>query len=147
MHEIELDIKIRSAKNKVFTLLKDFERFAEFMKFVKKVKILDNQPAKVISLWEIEIDGAPLSWRQEDTIDDKNSEIRFRMTEGDYQQYEGKWQLLEIDKDNTRMIVSAKFDWGIPVLEEYVKDKLERNTKLAISGMLRAIKKRAEQNV
>ncbi|MDP8260141.1 MAG: SRPBCC family protein [Candidatus Gygaella obscura] len=144
MHSVELKVKVRSLKNKIFDMLKDIERFPEYMRFVKNVKIINASENRVTSLWNLEIDGAPVSWRQEDFIDNNNFEVRFKMLEGDYQHYEGRIYIEDLDEHHCVVKIVAHFDWGIPVLEEYVKKVLERKARLALGGMLKALKRKLE---
>jgi len=148
MHTLKLSTKIKSSRESIFKEIKDAEGFSEFMKFVKNVKILSVQDNRVISLWQLEIDDAPINWRQEDLIDDLNFEIKFRMLEGDYQHYEGKLSVENAEEGFSRVIIMAQFDWGLPILEEYVKNILKRKARLALGGMLKALKNKLEkQNV
>jgi ribosome-associated toxin RatA of RatAB toxin-antitoxin module len=145
MYTLKLSTKVMSGRENVFKAIKDMERFPEFMTFVKNVKIISNYPNKLISLWQLEIDGAPITWRQEDIIDDLNFEIKFRMLEGDYEHYEGKLSVESIDADTSRVNISAQFGWGMPILEEYVKNVLMKKARLALGGMLKALKLRIEK--
>ena len=144
MHKVEISITIRCPKLKAYNTLKEMERFPEYMKFVKNIKVLERSEKKFVTFWQLEIDGAPLTWRQEDYFDPDNFEIKFKMLEGDYQHYEGGWKVLDFDKNHCRITAEAQFDWGIPVLEAYVKKTLERKAKLALGGMLRALKNKLE---
>ncbi len=144
MHSVELKVKVRSLKDKIFDIIKDIERYPDYMRFVKDVKIISSQENKITSLWSLEIDGAPISWRQEDFIDNDNFEVKFKMLEGDYQHYEGKIFIKSFDEHHCVVNIIANFDWGIPVLEEYVKKVLERKARLALGGMLKALKRKLE---
>lgn len=143
MPKIESHIIIKKPREEVFKLLKDMEHFSEFMRDVKSLKILEQNENKLITQWQIEIEKTAINWKEEDIFDDKAYTLKFRMLEGDYEEYQGTWQLLP-HFGATLLKISAVFDWGIPVLEMFVGDVLEKKAQLAFKGMLKSIKKRLE---
>ena len=144
MTKIETEIVIKKTKEAIMSLFKDIEKFPEFMKFVKEIKLIENSDSRVLSKWNIDLAGAQVNWKQEDIFDEDRSKIKFRMIQGDFKSYEGEWRLNSIP-GGTRVCLKATFDWGIPVLEPHVKNTLERKAKIALLGMLKAIKKRSEE--
>jgi ribosome-associated toxin RatA of RatAB toxin-antitoxin module len=148
MYSFEASITIKRPAPKVYQAIKNMEDFPNFIRDVKNLKIIKRiDENKFISLWEIEIDGAPLRWKEEDSFDDENLQLKFNMLEGDYSKYQGSWQI-NGDGKITKLAIEASFDWGIPVLEKYVKKAFESRARRSMRGMLRSIKKRVEaQNV
>ncbi|MFH1202232.1 MAG: SRPBCC family protein [Candidatus Omnitrophota bacterium] len=143
MAKIQSQILVKKGREEIFNLLKDMERFPEFMRDVKSLHILEHVDNKLITKWQIEIENTAITWKEEDVFDDKNYTLKFHMLEGDYQEYQGSWRL-EPHSGTTRIKIDAVFDWGIPVLERFVANVLERKARLAFEGMLKSIKKRLE---
>lgn len=144
MPHIEVSIIIKGASSKVYNTLKSMENFPNFMRDVKSLKIIKNFPDQIITAWEIEIEGAPVKWKEEDIFDDEKLELNFNAIEGDYKEYRGKWKIIP-QHSHTKLTIEANFDWGIPVLEKYVGKTLEKRARLALLGMLKAIKNKVEK--
>lgn len=132
---IESDIK------SVFNLIKDIERFPEFMRDVKSIRILENLPDRIISEWQTDIDGTPISWTEEDIFDETTLTWRFKAIKSDYK-YEGVWSLEEINENKTKVSVVADFDWEVPNFEKYFGKVYEKKAKNSLKSMLNALKKR-----
>jgi ribosome-associated toxin RatA of RatAB toxin-antitoxin module len=143
---IEVSIAIRSPKDRVYSALKDMESFPNFMRDVKNLKITKRiNPSKIITIWETEIEGAPVTWKEEDNFDDSNYLVRFNMLEGNYKGYQGQWSIQD-DRNGARLILRADFDWGLPFLEKYVGKVLEEKARRGLLGMLQALKNKLEKN-
>lgn len=144
MYSFEASITIKRLAPKVYQAIKNMEDFPNFIRDVKNLKIIKRiDDNKFVTFWEIEIDGAPLRWKEEDSFDDENLRLKFNMLEGDYSKYQGSWQI-NGDGKITKLTIEASLDWGIPVLEKYVRKAFESRARKSLRGMLRSIKKRVE---
>lgn len=137
---VSTSIIVSQSVDEVYNLLKDMERFSEFMRDIKKSKVVKREGDKMITEWEAEVDGAPLRWVEEDIIDEKEKRISFRMLESDYESCTGEWKV-EATSGGTKITLSANFNWGIPNLERFVGHILKRKAYKGLHGMLRCIKK------
>jgi coenzyme Q-binding protein COQ10 len=144
MPTIKVQVKIKKPANEVYKILKDMESFPSFMRDIKTLKIIRRLHDGFVTMWEVDIEGAPVSWKEEDIFDDTNFEIRFSMSEGNYKAYRGYWQIQD-RRHNCRLTLSTDFDWGIPILEAYVGKALEKKARRGLLGMLQAIKKKVEK--
>lgn len=144
MSVIEISIVIRQSIGRVYELIKNMEQFPSFMKSVRKVEIIEKDSNRLITYWEVDLKGASVIWKEEDVFDDDIKSIKFRMIEGDYKDYHGRWLLKELNKKSTQVIISANFDWGIPAFEKFVGSVLERKARTLLKGMLKAIKREVE---
>jgi len=144
MPRIEVSANIRGTAIDVYNTIKNMESFPNFIRDIKSLRIIKKLPDKIISTWEIEIEGAPVKWKEEDIFDDKKLELSFNALEGDYKEYRGRWKIIPMH-DYTKVVIQADFDWGIPVLEKYVERALKKRARLALSGMLQAIKNKVEK--
>ncbi len=122
-----------------FSLLKKAER-------IKNVKILKREKNKLYTRWEVDIEGASLSWYEEDTLDREKGLINFKMQSGDFGDYFGYWKITPTRRGKLKLELKANYDWGIPVLEPYVRKVLERKTRIMLRSFLQVIKKALEEN-
>jgi len=143
MVNIELSMAVKQERKEVYNILRDIEEFPKFMRSVKKIEIMEKDLNRLVTHWEVDIEGVKLTWREEDLFDDVRMKIRFKMLEGDYKNYEGEWKIDETPK-GTEISISVNFDWGIPVFEKFVGDALSRKAKTYLKGMLRSLKKKSE---
>ena len=142
MVNINVAALIRKKKETVYQALKEIEKFPSFLKDVKEIVIRSSNGRKIISDWKIDIDGTPIEWHQEMILDDLHqSAIFFRMIEGDYERYEGRWLLQEKADGVTRVELQAEFDWGVPGLERFVGKILEDKAIKSLKGMLYSLRK------
>ena len=142
MAKVYVKIVIRKKKDEVYKVLLGMERYSEFLRDVKHISILTSAEDLIISEWKIDVDGTPIEWIQETTWDRTSQKwISFRMVQGDYQRYEGKWLLEEVGDGKTRVTLSAEFEWGVPGLERFVGSILEQKASDSLRGMLVAIRR------
>jgi ribosome-associated toxin RatA of RatAB toxin-antitoxin module len=127
-------------QKEVYDCLKRFENYPSFIPHIKSLKILSKGEGNLISDWETVVDNITIQWKEQDSFDDARCQISFEMLEGDYKSYFGAWSVEGIG-NGSKIIIEANFDWGIPVLEQYVTKTLERKAKTALFGMLKAFKK------
>jgi ribosome-associated toxin RatA of RatAB toxin-antitoxin module len=141
MIHIEESIIIPVSQNHVYSLLKNMGSFSRFIYDIKKIKCKKIEKNKIISDWNIIIDGAMIMWREEDIYHDDSGTIDFRMIEGDYTGYEGSWRTVGMPKA-TKLIFSVHIDYGAPALVKFVEPILTKKTKRSIKSMLIAIKRK-----
>lgn len=141
MPHIEVTKVILADKKRVYAVIKDMESFPEFMRDVKKVKVVEKQGSRVVTEWQTDIDGAPVEWVEEDIFDDEKMSCTFKAIEGDYK-YEGQWELNEDVAGKTRVSVVANFDWEVPTLEKFIGHILEKKARNSLKSMLNAIQKK-----
>lgn len=107
--------------------------------YVRKVDVLNRSSSgAVVSSWEVEIDGATLTWRQECRVSEDRRIVLFRMIKGDFRSYTGVW-LLEPRNEHTVLTLHAELDWGAPNLSKFVAQILERKVERALRGMVLAV--------
>jgi len=146
MPRIEVSVNIKKPKREVYKVISDMEKFPDFMRDVKSLRIVKRVTDEhFITLWEIDIDGAPINWKEEVFFDQAGSQIKFSMMEGSYKKYHGAWSLQD-SRLGTKLTMVVEFDWGIPILEKYVGKALEVKARRGLLGMIQAIKKEAENN-
>lgn len=144
MVNIEVFTIVKSTRQVVYALLKDLHKFPSFMQNVSSVDVVEMNNEGMTTSWKIKIDGADIFWTEKDVFDDKNLCLRFKMLEGDYNDYEGEWRL-EQAPSGTKIVLRARFDWGLPALEKLAGKTLEDKARRSLRGMLHAIKNKIEK--
>jgi ribosome-associated toxin RatA of RatAB toxin-antitoxin module len=142
MIRIEISTIVRQYSHyAVYEILKHIETFPLFMKDIKEIKIKRCLGDYVVSEWKTDIDGTPVEWIEEDFFNKEKLEIEFRMLEGDFEDYKGRWIVSPIGQ-NARIIFIANLEWGIPNFEKYIGNILEEKARRSVKGMLWVIRKR-----
>ncbi|MCM8774663.1 MAG: hypothetical protein NC820_08070 [Candidatus Omnitrophica bacterium] len=113
-------------------------------KKIKRLKIIKRDKNIIFSFWEVEVDNVCFNWRQIDELDIQRGIVNFKMYGGEFKDYKGIWYILPTNNNKTLLYLTVTIDWGIPVLEPYVKKVLERKTRLLFRGFLKSIKVVAE---
>lgn len=145
MTTIELSVTVNQAKEQVYNILKNIEQFPSFMRDVRKIETIESKPSGLVTLWEVNIDGAMVTWKEEDIFDDEATSVKFKMLEGDYIVYTGTWDIKSLSH-KTKINLFVNIDWGVPAFVKFpeVKNILLRKTKKSLKSMLIAIKNKAE---
>ena len=139
--KVESSIIVKQPKEVVYNLLKNMERFPEFMENVKQVTLLEGRGDRTVTEWKIDLDNTVIIWKQENIFDDRKMSIRFKVLEGDFGRYEGEWNLFGL-LSGTEISLSAVVDWGMPRWERYAKDALGKKLKSFFVEILLSIKNR-----
>ena len=141
MNSVRISTVVKGEPQNVYGILREPERFPDFMPQIKKAVILWRLPPnRQISEWEVEIDGAVIRWKEEDTYDDEQHSIAFRVVEGDYRA-EGHWSIERVRPSETRVTVEATFDWGLTNLDKFVGPVLEKKAKKNLGKMVAALRR------
>ena len=144
MPVIEVSKFIKQDRRNIFELFKNMQEFPNFMREVKNIKVTKTKENnKLITEWNIEIDGAPMRWKEQDIFDDEQMTLKFISIKGDFKEYSGEWKLEQFSK-GTLLKLLVKIDWGMPAFEKFVGPTLEKIARRLLKSMLNAIKKRME---
>src|SRR3989338_2363518 len=83
--QVRVSTRVSGDQLSVYRVVKDVERFPEFMPQIRKIKVLWRLPTnRQIVEWEVEIEGMVIRWKEEETSDDTHHVLEFRTIEGDY---------------------------------------------------------------
>ena len=83
-------------KWKVLRLLTKIENYKNYLPNVKECRVLEKTRGSALTLWKADIEGIPLTWKEEDTFDFENFAVSFRAIEGDLEKFEGRWRLEDL---------------------------------------------------
>ena len=143
MPRITVSLLVNADSNKVFKTINNIDKYPDYMKYVKLVKIKENRGDRIVSKWTLDMDGTPIKWIEEDIINQSAKTMSFKSLKGDYG-YEGMWQVVDLKNGHSKVIIDALFDWGVPNFEHHFGKVYERKARLALTGMLKAIKRVSE---
>ena len=79
-YTIRMKRAIACASREAYELVKDVERFPEFMSNVVSVRLIESGEGRKVAEWETRLDDAPLDWVEEGVYDDAGQMVRFRRT-------------------------------------------------------------------
>lgn len=144
MHIVEVSVVIKKPKNEVYGVIRNIEEFPNFITGIQNLKIVGRKGDSIITAWDVEIEGAPVSWKEEDYFDDANYKLAFNMIEGSYSEYKGEW-LVQDCPQGAKLTIKANFEWGMPVLEKYIGRVLRNKARRGLLGIIHAIKNRLEK--
>ncbi|PIQ82738.1 MAG: hypothetical protein COV76_02125 [Candidatus Omnitrophica bacterium CG11_big_fil_rev_8_21_14_0_20_64_10] len=115
------------------------EQLVERMPFVLHIDVLSRpSPEQLTSSWEIELDGAPFTWREKVTCLPEENKVAFQMIRGDFQSFSGEWTVAS-EGDMVTVTLDAELDWGAPNLSRFVSKILDQKSEKAIRGMVVAV--------
>ena len=128
----------------VFDKICRLETFPDFMPDVRAVRILEQNEDSGLSEWEVDIDGCPLRWVERDEYDHVNHVFQFYTVEGDFDVFNGRWQVTQSESGEIDVSFSVEYCVGIPVIEDIIGPILRVKIENNISGMLAALKEELE---
>ncbi|EAX46523.1 hypothetical protein TcarDRAFT_0201 [Thermosinus carboxydivorans Nor1] len=96
MPYVEVTMPVNCDKSKIYPILKDMEKYPEFMPDLVSVEVLERKDNTTITRWVSNVDGRIIKWTEVDTFDDENMHIAYRQIEGDLKKFEGEWILTDI---------------------------------------------------
>ena len=139
--EINLSRVIPAEKEKVLRLLTKIWEFPEYIPCVKEVSVIQRKHNVLKTKWRIQVDGIPISWVEEDTIAFDQNVIYFSATEGDLEEFGGKWVLLD-HKEGTEVVVSAHLKVGIPAIKDFADTYIKKLVTKNFEAILESLERR-----
>jgi coenzyme Q-binding protein COQ10 len=140
---VEVMISVNCDQDKIYPILKDMEKYPEFMKDLVSVEVLERTGNTTVSKWVSNVDGRVIKWTELDTFDDKNMHITYKQIEGDLKKFEGEWILTPII-EGTEIKLTVDFEFGIPMIAGLLNPILKKKVRDNSMNMLKAIKERME---
>lgn len=143
-HEIIVDASQERLAQELYRV----EAFPQYMHDVEEVVILERSKDRQISAWRVNIDGVELAWQEEDRIFSDEGRMEYRILQGDFDIFEGVWQLTPEGNNGrraTRVQLTVEYDLGLPAFEELIGEILEIKVRRNTKSLLEALKARVEQ--
>ena len=139
--KIEVSRLIPAEMRKVVRLLTKVEEFSGYIPSVKEAKVIEKSRNKMKTKWQVQVDGLPISWVEEDTLSYIGKAIHFKAIQGDLEEFWGKWKF-KPQKDGTLVSVSAHLKLDVPAIRDFAEKYIEKMLTRNFEAILRAIEKR-----
>ena len=145
MPTVESEIVIERPVAEVYALAQDIERFPEFMADVQSVEILEDDLPRRVSRWTgvIKEFNRTIEWTEEDYWDDAAHLCTFAQLEGDFSEYNGRWQFGEVPT-GTQVYLQVNYEYNVPLIGALIKNLLRKKMQQNTDAMLAALKEEAE---
>jgi len=143
MPYVEVSLHVASTPDKIYPILKDMEKYPEFMTDLKSVEVLERKGNTTVSRWVSDVDGRIIKWTELDTFDDEKMHISYQQIEGDLKRFAGEWILTPMDCE-TEIKLTVDFEFGIPMIAGLLNPILKKKVRINSESMLQAIKERIE---
>ncbi len=140
---VEVVISVDCNREKIYPILKNMEKYPEFMKDLVSVEILERTGHNTVSKWVSNVDGRVIKWTELDTFDDENMHIAYKQIEGDLKKFEGEWILTPLI-EGTEIKLTVDFEFGIPMIAGLLNPILKKKVRDNSMNMLKAIKEKME---
>jgi ribosome-associated toxin RatA of RatAB toxin-antitoxin module len=124
--------------DEVFAKVKDFSQYPKYTDAVREVSITTRQDGAVDSQWSVNFRNGVLCWSERDWIDDAARGIAFTQLDGDFERFEGTWQVDPTPTDVT-VRFTADFDLGMPSLAAIIDPIAERALRDNMHAILRGL--------
>lgn len=145
MPYVEVTMPVRCEPAKLYPIIKDMEKYPDFMPDLVSVEVIDRQETSTVTKWVSNVDGRIIKWTEKDIFDDTNRHITYKQIEGDLKKMEGEWILTPIS-EGTEVKLTVDFEFGIPMIAGLLNPILKKKVRVNSENMLKAIKERMEQN-
>lgn len=147
MPTVEAHIEIAAPLATVYETCKQVERFPEFMPDVQRITVLERESNRTKTEWVGVISkfNRTIRWTEEDEWDDEAHVCLFRMVEGDFHQYEGRWEFRDAGGDRTDVALTVTYDYRVPLLGPIIQGVLKGLVQRNCDDMLTAIKREVEK--
>jgi len=143
MPYVEVTLPVNADRSQIYPILKDMEKYPEFMADLVSVEVIERKDNTTITKWVSNVDGRIIKWTELDNFDDTNMHISYQQTEGDLKKFQGEWILTPV-VGGTEIKLTVDFEFGIPMIAGLLNPILKRKVRDNSMNMLSAIKERME---
>lgn len=139
MRRVRLEALVpRADARTVFDRISDFPRYADYTDAVREVRIDRADGELVSSTWSVNFRNGVLCWSERDRIDADGLHIAFEQIDGDYDRFDGSWQVVQTGGD-VAVVFVAEFDLGMPSLAAIIDPIAERALRENMEAILRGL--------
>lgn len=140
---VEVSISVGCTRDKIYPILKDMEKYPEFMADLVSVQVIERTDHTTVSKWVSNVDGRVIKWTELDTFDDENMHISYEQIEGDLKKFAGEW-ILTPTASGTDIKLTVDFEFGIPMISGLLNPILKKKVRDNSMNMLSAVKEKME---
>ena len=143
MPYVEVSLPVRAERSEIYPILKEMEKYPEFMTDLVSVEVVERKENSTITKWVSNVDGRIIKWTEVDLFDDANMHISYKQIDGDLKKFEGEWILTPV-ADGTEIKLTVDLEYGIPMIAGLLNPILKKKVRDNSLNMLTAIKERME---
>jgi ribosome-associated toxin RatA of RatAB toxin-antitoxin module len=143
MPYVETAMIINCEREKIYPLIKEMEKYPEFMADLVSVEVVERKENTTLTKWVSNVDGRIIKWTERDTFDDAKMHIIYKQTDGDLKKMEGEWILTPVE-GGTEVKLTVDFEFGIPMIAPLLNPILKRKVRDNSMNMLKAVKGKME---
>ena len=137
---VEVEQVLPARLEEVYQVLRDMERFPEFMKSVESITVRERGTDYTVTEWIARLQGARFRWVERDQF--LPERIVYRQVEGDLKTFEGEWRLSS-EGQATRVTLVTDFEFGIPMLSQLLnpvaKVAIRENARAMLDAIARQV--------
>jgi ribosome-associated toxin RatA of RatAB toxin-antitoxin module len=139
MRRVRLEALVpRADAGMVFERISDFPRYVDYTDAVREVRIDRTDGELVSSTWSVNFRNGVLCWSERDRIDAEGLHIAFEQIDGDFDRFNGSWQVAQT-RDDVTVVFIAEFDLGMPSLASIIDPIAERALRENMEAILRGL--------
>ena len=139
--EIKISKIIHAQKAKVMRLVTRVDEFPSFVPCVKEVSVIQRDHRVMKTKWRVELEKVPITWTEEDIISAGEDTIYFKATEGDLEEFEGKW-LFQDHPEGTQVSINVYVKIGIPAIKDFAEGLIKKLITANFEAILDALEHR-----
>jgi len=143
MPYVEVTISIGCKREVIYPIIKDMEKYPEFMTDLVSVEVIERTGNTTVSKWVSNVDGRIIKWTELDTFDDENMHITYSQLDGDLKKFAGEW-ILTPTAEGTEVKLTVDFEFGIPMISGLLNPILKKKVRDNSMNMLKAVKEKVE---
>jgi coenzyme Q-binding protein COQ10 len=126
MPQVEVAETIAAPVQRVWEVVNDVESYPRLMEHVHSLRIVESGDNYRLLEWEVELKGCVMRWIEREELQPDRYRIDYRQIEGELAEFEGFWQLTPLTDSSTQVVLSVRFEIGIPMLAEMLNPVAER---------------------
>jgi coenzyme Q-binding protein COQ10 len=143
MPYVEVTMPDKCEREKIYPIIKNMEKYPEFMTDLISVEVLERDKNTTVSKWVSNVDGRIIKWTEKDIFDDENMHIAYKQIDGDVKKFEGEWILTPVES-GTEVKLTVDFEFGIPMISGLLNPIAKKKVRTNSENMLKAIKEKME---
>jgi ribosome-associated toxin RatA of RatAB toxin-antitoxin module len=144
---VEVDERLPIPVQRSWELINRLESYVDAMEHVRSLEVLERGPHHRVTAWEVDLKGCVMRWVEHEELDAQRYRIEYRQVEGDLERFDGYWQLDPLTDDTSRVVLSVRFEIGVPMLSEMLNPIAERAVGENSRAMLASLAAHAHEPV
>lgn len=138
---IEIFRVINAPRWRVIRQVTRVEAYSAVIPTIEEIKVIEKSKNVLKTQWRIVLDGVPVNWVENDTLDFKQGIITFQAREGDLRDFGGVWRFTD-HPEGTEVKIEIYFRVGIPGVENFTDEYFRPLIRKYFESILDVIEKK-----